>query len=46
MGSGQFKIDLNIVKEINQIDDEIVALLQNNENNDTVRKEFDKKMTK
>ena len=46
LGSGQFKIDLNTVKEINQIDNEIVALLQNNENNDIVRKEFDEKIRK
>lgn len=44
LGSGQFKIDLNTVKEINQIDNEIVALLENNENNDIVRKEFDEKI--
>lgn len=46
LGSGQFKIDLNTVKEINQIDNEIVVLLQNNENNDMVRKEFDEKIRK
>jgi hypothetical protein len=46
LGSGQFKIDLNTVKEINQIDNEIVALLQHNENNDIVRKEFDEKIRK
>jgi hypothetical protein len=46
LGSGQFKIDLNTVKEINQIDNEIVALLENNENNDIVRKEFDEKIRK
>ncbi len=46
LGSGQFKIDLNTVKEINQIDNEIVALLQNNENSDIVRKEFDEKIRK
>lgn len=46
LGSGQFKIDLNTVKEINQIDNEIVALLENNENNDIVRKEYDEKIRK
>lgn len=46
LGSGQFKIDLNTVKEINQIDNEIVALLENNENSDIVRKEFDEKIKK
>lgn len=46
LGSGQFKIDLNTVKEINQIDNEIVALLENNENSDIVRKEFDEKIRK
>lgn len=46
LGSGQFKIDLNTVKEINQIDNEIVVLLQNKENNDMVRKEFDEKIRK
>jgi hypothetical protein len=46
LGSGQFKIDPNTVKEINQIDNEIVALLENNENSDIVRKEFDEKIRK
>lgn len=46
LGSGQFKIDLDTVKEINQIDNEIVSLLENNENNETVKKEFDEKIRK
>jgi hypothetical protein len=46
LGSGQFKIDLDTVKEINQIDNEIVLLLQNNENNETVKKEFEEKIRK
>jgi hypothetical protein len=46
LGSGQFKIDLNTVKEINQIDNEIVALLQNKNDDDTVKKEFDEKIRK
>nr|WP_134483731.1 NTF2-like N-terminal transpeptidase domain-containing protein [Candidatus Nitrosocosmicus franklandus] len=46
LGGGQFKIDLDTVKEINQIDNEMVSLLQNNENNETVKKEFDEKIRK
>lgn len=44
LGVGQFKININTVKEINQKDNEIVRLLQDTDNDDSVKKEFSEKI--
>lgn len=45
LGVGQFEVDTNLVIEINKIDNQIVSLLQNKENNESVKTEFDNKIT-
>lgn len=40
LGFGQYTVDSNTMHEINTVDDKIVKLLENGENNDSVRAEF------
>jgi hypothetical protein len=42
LGYGQYMVDDNVMHEINTVDNKIVKLLENGENNDSVRAEFER----
>jgi hypothetical protein len=42
LGFGQFTVDYSTIHEINTVDNKIVKLLENGENTDSVRAEFER----
>jgi hypothetical protein len=42
LGYGQYAVDDNVMHEINTVDNKIVKLLENGENNDSIRAEFER----
>jgi hypothetical protein len=42
LGYGQYMVDDNVMHEINTVDNKIVKLLENGEDNDSIRAEFER----